>query len=361
MNSGNETSPSPSNRVTVRDIAKVTGIHFTTVAKALRGSPGVKEATRKLVCEKAEEMGYQPNPLVSALSQYRSKNKTYRGTLYWINAFEEKNRFLDDDHYYGDCYRGAKERCDQLGYRLEIFWIPRNMMGCKHGSSILQNRNASGIILGPTPFGLDEFELDWANFTTVRIGYSYNQNQFSTVTTDHFGNIALLYKRLVENGFQRIGFCCTRNFDQRSFNHWSGSYLAMRRAIHPEVSIAPFLDPHPKGSPTDFLRWFNAERPQVIIAGDGFMYLDILRSSGVRVPQDVQLVSLHADFSKNRLAGIMQNGVKVGRVAVEHLTAILQRFERGLESDPRTILLMGEWSTGETFEKSLCPAQIRSS
>lgn len=344
-----------SGEVTVRDIAKATDTHFTTVAKALRGSPGVKDSTRKLICDTAKKMGYRPNPLVSALSKYRSKQPTHQGTLFWINSFPEKDAFLNGSQYYGDCFRGAKQRCEELGYTLEIFWVPEKSRSADHGSTILQNRNATGIILGPTPYGIDEIELNWDDFTTVRIGYTYNPSQFSTVTTDHFGNIRLLYEKLAGLGYKRIGFCCTKNFDRRSLNNWSGSYLAMQRAIHPEVSIRSFLDPNPKGSPDKFLEWFESERPQAIISGDGFIYLNILRDAGIKIPQDVQIVSLHADFSKTHLAGIIQNGEKVGRVAVEHISGLIQRFKRGLESDPRTILLMGEWAPGDTFSEPLCP------
>lgn len=53
--------------VTIKSIAQELGISFSTVSKALNGNPLIKEDTRKLVEEKAKEMGYTPNSLAKGL------------------------------------------------------------------------------------------------------------------------------------------------------------------------------------------------------------------------------------------------------------------------------------------------------
>jgi LacI family transcriptional regulator len=94
---GNQKSPKP-RRVTVRDIAEEVGLHFTTVAEALRGSSRIKEATRLRVEEAAERMGYRPDPILSALSAYRSSDmrSSFQGVIVWINGFPSKNRFTEE-------------------------------------------------------------------------------------------------------------------------------------------------------------------------------------------------------------------------------------------------------------------------
>ncbi len=47
--------------VTIKDIAKVAGVSYSTVSKALNNSPLVKPATKKRIIDIAEEMGYEPN------------------------------------------------------------------------------------------------------------------------------------------------------------------------------------------------------------------------------------------------------------------------------------------------------------
>ena len=60
--------------VTQEDIAKKLGITRTTVARALKGMPSVKEKTRRLVCEEAERMGYVPNGAATSLALKKEKH-----------------------------------------------------------------------------------------------------------------------------------------------------------------------------------------------------------------------------------------------------------------------------------------------
>ncbi|WP_163538544.1 LacI family DNA-binding transcriptional regulator [Gracilibacillus sp. YIM 98692] len=47
--------------VTIKDIAKVAGVSYSTVSKALNDSPLVKEMTKRKILRTAKEMGYEPN------------------------------------------------------------------------------------------------------------------------------------------------------------------------------------------------------------------------------------------------------------------------------------------------------------
>lgn len=49
-------------KVTIKDIAKVANVSYTTVSRALSGSPDIGEETRRRIVKIAGEMGYAPNP-----------------------------------------------------------------------------------------------------------------------------------------------------------------------------------------------------------------------------------------------------------------------------------------------------------
>jgi len=59
--------------ITIKSIAKELNISFSTVSKALNNNPAIKEETRKMVLEKANEMGYTPNSLAKGLRSNSTK------------------------------------------------------------------------------------------------------------------------------------------------------------------------------------------------------------------------------------------------------------------------------------------------
>ncbi|MFD2114880.1 LacI family DNA-binding transcriptional regulator [Paenibacillus yanchengensis] len=58
--------------VTIKDIAEEAGVSFSTVSKALRNSPLVKDKTKKHILQIAEQLGYQPNIAARSLVSKKS-------------------------------------------------------------------------------------------------------------------------------------------------------------------------------------------------------------------------------------------------------------------------------------------------
>src|ERR671914_1247585 len=60
--------------VTLRDVARVAGVHPATVSRALNEETRalVNEETARRVLKAAEELGYQPNPIARGLKTNRS-------------------------------------------------------------------------------------------------------------------------------------------------------------------------------------------------------------------------------------------------------------------------------------------------
>ena len=58
--------------VTIKDIARLAGVSYSTVSKALNGSPLVKPETRRRIVELAEQLGYEPNLAAKSLVSKRS-------------------------------------------------------------------------------------------------------------------------------------------------------------------------------------------------------------------------------------------------------------------------------------------------
>ena len=120
---------SPSRRVTLRDIARHAGCHFTTVSLALRGRPEIPSRTRERILELARELGYEPDPLLAALASYRHDRRGahYRATLGWVTNFPTRRGWAEEE-IYREYHVGARERAQSLGFDLQEFWLRDDAM-----------------------------------------------------------------------------------------------------------------------------------------------------------------------------------------------------------------------------------------
>lgn len=97
-------------RTTIYDIAARLGISTATVNRALTGKPRVKEETRRLVLQTAEEMGFKPNLLARSLARRRLRFAAVGFTSFpeFHNAFlrgvRDAGRELEDFNISVDCF-----------------------------------------------------------------------------------------------------------------------------------------------------------------------------------------------------------------------------------------------------------------
>ena len=123
-------------RITLRDIAQASGVHLATVSRALRNDSQVGEATASQVRRIALEMGYTPDPMLAALSAYRSQTKkqAYHATIAWVpNDFTRNAWSCPTFDLY---FEGARARAAQMGYQLEEFWLREPGVTAKRATSI---------------------------------------------------------------------------------------------------------------------------------------------------------------------------------------------------------------------------------
>ena len=185
----------PAAYVSQGDVAKRAGVHQTTVSLVFRNHPSVPEETRVRVLRIAQEMGYKKHPLLAALMSTRLKVSAGPGNpvLAFLTDFERRDRWQESPTAVA-MLSGAKQRAQQLGYRIEIFWLGDPDVRPARLAEILKARNIHGLLLAPThaPRGLLQF--DFAPFAVVGLGVS---NETSSIliaasTSDSVGHGGVL-------------------------------------------------------------------------------------------------------------------------------------------------------------------------
>ncbi len=333
--------------VTLETIAKKVGVSKVTVSLVLRGSRRISEEIREKVLKAAAELGYTPNPMVSALMvSLRAHRRTGRVfNLGFLTSFPTRDGWnkMAVFHRY---HAGALRRAEALGYGVEIHWARDPELSGPRLTQILEARGIPGVLIAPLPSGAPRLALDWSRFATVALGHTFKQAPTHRVTNHQFHTILTALDACLARGYRRIGLATTKGSDARVNHIWLAGFLSFQ-ATHPTVrKLAPFVgDPFTRES---FLEWFRKTRPEVVVSAD-IMALEWLREEKLRVPEDVAFV--HIDWIPERgdIAAVDQRPEQIGEAAVDLLVEQINQNRRGSPSVPRTVLIEGVWRDGPTL------------
>jgi DNA-binding LacI/PurR family transcriptional regulator len=340
-------------RIVLRDVAKKAGVHLTTAARAMKNDPRVKPATLAQVQRVAKELGYSPDPMLAALSTYRSTTRQplYHGTVAWLTDFPTEDGWKVESF---SLYRqGAAEALAEHGYQLEDHWLQTPGMSLRRSAQILQSRGVRGLLVCPLPIQHARLNFPWERFATVTFGYSLLEPALHRVTTSHYQNMQTCFRQLYNLGYRRPGWVIWDDISKRVAEQWTAAYRTPAIAGEWNDAIPSLrLEERPSLFSEEnrgiFLKWFKAHRPDVILVVDRHI-LDWLIEAGVRVPQDVAYVSPSLQESNQDHAGVLEPSLEVGHTAGEFLVGMLNRGEFGIPRIPRRILLDGLWQHGSTI------------
>lgn len=342
----------------MQQIADAAGVSRMAVSLALRNSPKISAATAGRIRRLADELGYRPNPMVSALmTQLRQARDVKKpSVLAYVTAFPTEGgwRRPGPDVAF---YEGARRRAAELGYILEEWWLRRPGMTERRFCDILTTRNIRGMILAPLPVGSNELEFEWADFASATISYSLEAPELNRASSDYFSAIDIALREMTALGYRRIGLAIPDETDARVRHHWTAAMLAYQQQISSSERV-PMLFRTVPGSRA-FTNWFQEHQPHAVLS-HGSECLRAFAELGLRVPEDVGLVNLALTAEDHEAAGVNQHSDLVGAAAVDLVDAQLRRNERGVPLHSKTVLIAGEWVPGPTVRNlRAVPARVR--
>ncbi|MDF7809218.1 LacI family DNA-binding transcriptional regulator [Pontiellaceae bacterium B12219] len=343
-------------KITYSDIAGALGVSKMTVSYSLRNDPRISEATRIRVQQKAEEMGYTPDPMLSALSNYRhtSQEKKRSAVLAWLNFHRqpEKQREWEVFNLY---WKGAEAAARKLGFELEEFRLKD--LSLHRMQSIFKARGIRGLLLTPTPAdeepGAAELAaFPWKEYSIVRFGESLRSLKVNFVSSAQVNNTILAFEQIQQKGYQRIGF--VGHYQRHRL--FSSGYLWAQQALPQTRQLNPlFLSSHETFQPLEPLRhWLEKQKPDAIICS-ALGIFQSLEKLGYNIPQDLGLASLSRHDNPIN-AGIDQIPEEIGRTAVLSLVSQLSENRYGIPDVPRQILVEGRWADGSMLPPLTVPS-----
>ena len=183
--------------VSLKDIAKECQVSVATVSKALNDHADISEERKKMIREKAEEMGYHPNLFARTLKTNRSYNI---GVLFT----DAEHNGLTHDYFAAvlDSFKVAAEARDY-----DLTFVNCGGSGGKRMTYLehARYRGFDGIMIACVDFSEPEvLQLALSDIPVVTIDYIFNDRL--AVVSDNAKGMEDLFTYIYQMGHRRIAY-----------------------------------------------------------------------------------------------------------------------------------------------------------
>ena len=333
--------------VTLKDIARECKVSFSTVSKALKGSPEISFETTEFIQKKAREMGYHPNIAARSLRT----NRTYDiGVI-----FEDKTGAGFQHQYFATIISGIQRVAFSKGYEMTFVSGDSTKNYDYYAHALARNYDGVAILSADfTSSGIKQ--LVQSEIPTVSLDYFYDM-EHSAVMSDYSAGIDELLEYVISMGHKKIAMIHgekTWVTDQRleSFRK-----ICQKHGIDtPPEYFAEGLyhDPVTSSAATEVLLSLP-EPPTCIFYPDDYAALGGIRelnSHGLRPGIDISIVGYDGIALTSMmippLTTYEQNGETIGRTMAQ---ALLEKIEDPSTFQPKKEMVTGRLIKGGTIVK----------
>ncbi|HEX5089822.1 MAG TPA: LacI family DNA-binding transcriptional regulator [Nocardioides sp.] len=310
----------PLGSANMADVAREAGVSIATVSRALRGVPGVSQATRDRIVRIAHELSYVISPEASALS----KGSTGRVAIVMPHL---------DAWFYSAMLASMAPVLRAADLDMLVYQVEGQEQRAAFLRGLPARRKADAVIITALPMAQAEVErLDLMGVHVVVAGGSIRDHPHVQVDDLEAGRLAVSH--LVDLGHRRIGMIRTSDTDGTT---WSSDLLRVR--AWRETLAGAGLDACEELLVTESYgvgaggramgRLLALPDPPTAV----FAYSDELafaamahaRSSGLRVPEDVSVVGMdgHPLGEQVGVTTVDQDVAGQGRLAAEMAVRLL--------------------------------------
>ena len=286
--------------MTIKDIAKLSGVGVSTVSRVLNDRPDVSEESRRRVLEVIAEHNYLPNN--SARSLVRTKSDTVGLVVRGVQ-----------NPFYTDIIRAIEHKLDLAGYTMVMRQIASGDNEVKCGAVMEREKRLQGLIFLGGRSDYSPAELALLNVPFVCCTYT---NAYGTLDPSKYSSVSIAdeqeaYRAVMElakKGHRRIA-ALTADPDDSSISQlrYSGYARALRERLK---------------RPADFTAVFAIADDMAIGA------MRALRESGRSIPEDCSIIAIDginvSEYIHPMLTTLCQPMTAMGTKSVELLLGVIR-------------------------------------
>lgn len=321
---------------TLADVAAAAEVSPAAVSLALRGKPGVSEATRARVIEVSRGLGYRP---ISNDSRHHHKPLTVTLVIRTLHG-----NAPDANRFYGPVLAGIEESCRRRHTRLMLAIMPVDQYNYPIEVPRGVNDNSSdGLIFVGAHFTSTTGRMLEGAPPAVLVDAYCDDGEFDSVETDNISGARMAVQHFIDHGHREIAILGT---DPKAFPSILQRRLGYEQAIAEAGLTAHYIDaPYfvheaAAAAAIKYLRT-NPEVTAIFCANDlvGVTFIQAAHEAGISVPNQVSVIGFDdidlASFITPPMTTMAVDKAGMGRLAV---TLLLHRLEFEDESVTSTLV-----------------------
>src|SRR5690625_423155 len=324
--------------VTIKDVAKATGVSPSTVSRVISDNPRISLETKRKVRKAMKEMGYHPN--ISARNLVAKSTKSI-GVILPSSA----DKALQNP-FFPEILRGIGSIAYDMEYTItlssgkteeEIYQEVKRMV---YGSYV------DGIILlyslvnDPVTAFLHE-----RNFPFVIVGKPYEyMNEITHVDNDNLTAGREITEYLIEQGHRKIAFIGGSKDLFVTIDRETGYDQSLESAIIPKCDDYKIYTEFLKSGGSEAVKHlFSLENPPTgIVVTDDLMSLGVLsmlEESGYSLPEDISLVSFNNVYlSEITRPALTTVDININELGEQSAKALIEKAQDKSEPAKRIII-----------------------
>ena len=310
----------PTDRISIRDVAKEAGVSVATVSMVLNENPRISRATHIRVQRVIDNMGYRPNRLAQSLSSRFTQV---------LAVMLPPLRHAFADAYFGEILSGISDRAGKLGHKLLIEQAkPQYIKEGKH-IELYERRFVDGVLC----VGFNEkhtFLTDLRQYPMILVDNRFGDGMLDYVHCDYRLGAKQAMNCLLQLGHRNIGMIYAAPESPTARDVLEVYSTELRNAgINPKESwLADGCFTDEGGAAAAHLLTIRDKDITALLCGNDKMALGAIRylvEHGHKVPQDISVVGFddiqHLAYANPSLTTVHLPLYELGVAACERLVS----------------------------------------
>ncbi len=310
----------PTDRISIRDVAKEAGVSVATVSMVLNENPRISRATHIRVQRVIDNMGYRPNRLAQSLSSRFTQV---------LAVMLPPLRHAFADAYFGEILSGISDRAGKLGHKLLIEQAkPQYIKEGKH-IELYERRFVDGVLC----VGFNEkhtFLTDLRQYPMILVDNRFGDGMLDYVHCDYRLGAKQAMNCLLQLGHRNIGMIYAAPESPTARDVLEVYSTELRNAgINPKESwLADGCFTDEGGAAAAHLLTTRDKDITALLCGNDKMALGAIRylvEHGHKVPQDISVVGFddiqHLAYANPSLTTVHLPLYELGVAACERLVS----------------------------------------